>query len=201
MRLFVAIELNDETRQAISAEQNRLQEKLGTPASGRTEGLRWVRPEHMHLTLAFLGEIATDRVQTIVEVMQQPIDVEPFSIVFGGLATFPAHGAPRVAWLGLTSGAADVAAVHRHVTRRLEGVGIAPESRSFHPHLTLGRWRASTAADQRRILAAGRSDKIGHVVVETVTLIHSRLSPAGPTYAPLCEARLRDPTSVPLQSD
>lgn len=201
MRLFVAIELNDETRQAITAEQNRIQQKIGKRDGGLGGRLRWVRPDHMHLTLAFLGEIATDRVPAIAEVVRQPIDVEPFSMVFGGLGTFPGHGAPRVAWLGLTRGARDVAAVQLQVTTRLKGVGIAPESRPFHPHLTLARWRTSTAADQRRIVAAGPSEEIGHVHVESVTLIHSRLWPAGPTYTALCKGRLRDPGNVPLQSD
>jgi RNA 2',3'-cyclic 3'-phosphodiesterase len=198
MRLFVAIELNDETRRAIAAEQTRLRQKLD---KGHGSSLRWVRADHIHLTLAFLGEIAADRVETIVDVMRQPIDADRFSIVFGGLGTFPAHGAPRVVWLGLTAGAREVAVVHRQVATRLDGVGIAPESRAFHPHLTLARWRTSTAADQRRVVAADRSEDVGRIDVEAVTLIHSRLSPAGPTYTPLCEARLRDRASVPLQSD
>ena len=71
--------------------------------SGRLS-LKWIRPEHMHLTLAFLGEIDPLRGAAVVDAMSQPIEAPPFAIAFGGLGVFPPRGAPRVLWLGLVSG-------------------------------------------------------------------------------------------------
>src|SRR5262249_22786172 len=106
----------------------------------------------------------------------------------------------RVMWLGLSEGAAEVSAVQQQIAIRLESVGISRESRPFHPHLTLARWRTSTPADRRPILAAAVSQNVGRGEVAAGTLIHSQLSSAGPTYTPLCQARLRDHAGIPLQS-
>src|SRR6266700_3220933 len=85
MRLFAAVELSDDARAAIAAEQQRIASALGTAA----RSLRLVRAGHMHLTLAFIGEIAEARAAPIVEVMSPDIAQAPFQVVFGGVGTFP----------------------------------------------------------------------------------------------------------------
>ena len=198
MRVFIAIELDDEARGAVAAEQKRLKAAFG---DGAGSVLKWIRPEHMHLTLAFLGELDEGRSHTVVEAIRQPIQGDRFSIVFGGLGVFPSGGAPRVLWLGLVSGAREVGEVQRQVAERVALVGIAPEPRPFHPHLTLARWRVSRPSDRRRALAADRGRDVARLDIEAVALIQSRLSSAGPTYATLCEGRLGDSAAPPLQSD
>ena len=198
MRLFVAIELDDDARGAVAAEQKRLKSAFGDRAGS---ALRWIRPEHMHLTLAFLGELDDSRSHTVVEAIRQPIQGGRFSIVFGGLGVFPSGGAPRVLWLGLVSGAREVGNVQHQVAERLAPLGTAPEPRPFHPHLTLARWRTSGQPDRRRALAADGGRDVARLDVETVALIQSRLSSAGPIYVTLCEGRLGDSAAPPLQSD
>src|SRR6266849_3358963 len=118
MRLFVAIDLDDAAREAIGAEQQKLRKILGE--AGRSSP-RWARPEQMHLTLVFLGEI-TDaaRASAIVDAMQGDIPVAPFTMVFGGVGAFPPRGAPSVLWIGVSAGASEVAEVQRRVVERLE---------------------------------------------------------------------------------
>src|SRR5205809_4097642 len=99
MRLFVAIDLGDEVRAAIAAEQRRVGEALG----GARSTLRWVRPEHIHLTLVFLGEVDEGSSGAIVDAMSEPLDHAAFALVLGGLGVFPPQGAPRVLWLGVES--------------------------------------------------------------------------------------------------
>jgi 2'-5' RNA ligase len=197
MRLFVAIELGDAARAAITDEQRRLQAAIDV---GSRFALKWVAPARMHLTLAFLGEVANGRVEDVVEAMRQPIDVEPFSMVFGGLGVFPAVGAPRVVWLGVTCGAAAAGDVQRRVAERIRGLGLVRDARTFHPHLTLARWRESRSSDRQRVVDAGRQSAIARVDVDAVALIHSRLSPAGPAYTALCRGPLRGSALPPLQS-
>src|SRR5438552_15393805 len=72
MRLFTAIELNEDTRQAIAAEQERIAGVLGRSAAASS--LKWIRSEHMHLTLVFLGEIAETQTPAVIDAMGKDID-------------------------------------------------------------------------------------------------------------------------------
>jgi 2'-5' RNA ligase len=184
--LFVAIELDEEARRAIGVEQKRLQDML----SGRAGALRWTRPEHIHLTLAFLGDVAPDRSRSVVDALQRPLPGGRFRVTFGGLGVFPPHGSPRVVWLGLSHGAREVLAVQRHVATRVTELGIALEDRVFHPHLTLARWRRARPSDRRRVLAATRPQDVAGIDVEAVAIVESRLSSDGPAYRVLGRACL-----------
>jgi 2'-5' RNA ligase len=184
MRLFAAVELSDDARAAIAAEQHRIAAACGAAA----RLLRFVRAGHMHLTLAFIGEIAEARAGPIIEVMSGDIAHEPFQLLFGGVGTFPPDGAPRVLWLGVMRGAPEIIELSALVARRLAAVGVALEPRAFRPHLTLARWRERSRAGRLRLGAS--ADLVARVDVGAVTLYQSRLSPAGPSYTALARARL-----------
>jgi 2'-5' RNA ligase len=229
-RLFVAIELPDAVRQAIAAEQQRI---VGAGVAGapginiaRSGGVRCVRPDHLHVTLAFIGDVDEARAAAIVEASSAPLAAAPFDVAFGAAGVFPPRGAPRVLWLGLTSGAAEVGRVQRLVAARLAAIGIALEKRPFHPHVTLARWRrggrtgrgrrpsrgnpgtaenpespdgVSRTSHARRAIDGRREAPVARLAVDAVTLFQSRLSPAGSAYAPLARARLVAAPASPLQ--
>ena len=184
MRLFAAVELGDDARTAIAAEQQRIATALGDAA----RLLRFVRAGHLHLTLAFIGEIADVRSGPIIEMMSGDIEQAPFPLIFGGMGTFPPAGAPRVLWLGLVQGARELTALGALVARRLVAAGVAVEPRPFRPHLTLARWRERSRPARLRLPES--TDRVARLDVETVTLFQSRLSPAGPSYTALTRARL-----------
>src|SRR2546427_10130387 len=121
MRLFVAIDLEDDARRASAAEQKRLMQELHGESS-----LRMVRPEQMHLTLAFLGEVDDVRGAAIVDAMREDVKAAPFPIVYAGLGVFPPHGAPRVLWLGGTTGRDAPIAVQRPSAHRRAPGGVGP---------------------------------------------------------------------------
>lgn len=185
MRLFVAIDLSDEVRRAVAAEQKRIARIL---APGDTS-LKWVRPEHLHLTLAFIGNVEEPDAAPIVDAMAQPIGTDSFGVAFGGPGVFPPRGAPRVLWLGLAAGAAEVIEIQRVVVNRLGAAHAALDRRLFHPHLTLARWRSSRVAVARQAMAADRGATTPRMAVDAATLYRSRLTPTGPTYTPLARAR------------
>jgi 2'-5' RNA ligase len=189
MRLFAALDLTDEARGLIAAEQKRI---AGALEGADRSALRFVRPEHIHLTLVFVGEVDEPRGVSIVEAMRADIAQRPFRLVFSGLGAFPPHGAPRVLWLGVSDGAQHAVELQQRVARRLEGVGVGPEGRPFRPHLTLARWRERGPAD-RRVTAPAHSAEVAKVDVEAVTLFQSRLSSSGPAYTALAHARLTCP--------
>jgi 2'-5' RNA ligase len=185
VRLFVAIDLDEPARVAIGELQRRVVKALGPEQS-----LKPVDPARMHLTLAFLGEIAESAAAPIVTALSKAIEMRPFAAGFQGLGVFPERGAPRVLWLGVAAGAPQIMDVQREIAGRLEGAGVVLERRPFHPHLTLARWKASRPADRQRALSAGCHTSIAAVTVDHTTLYQSRLSQKGPAYIALAHATL-----------
>jgi len=186
MRLFIAIDLDDEARSAIGAEQRRLAAALRD--SGRSS-MKWVRTDHMHLTLIFLGEVAEASAAPIIEDSAVDLAHQPFDLQFRDVGVFPPRGAPSVLWLGVGAGAEASIALQRTLAERVARHGVPLERRPFHPHLTLARFRDSRPSDRQRATAAGHHD-VSVVHVDHVTLYQSRLSPAGPSYTPLARANL-----------
>lgn len=183
-RLFLAIDCDEAARAAIAREQARLRRALDGAS------IRWVKPDHIHLTLVFLGRIAETRVTALIEACGAPIPHRPFTLVFGGAGVFPSHGAPRVLWLGALDGAAAAADVQRLVADRVERLGFPTERRAYRPHLTLGRWRDGGRGDASRVRGAAVDRPVARVDAADVVLYESRLSPAGSSYTPLARAKL-----------
>ena len=184
-RLFVAIDLPDEARAAIAAEQRRIMAKLDP-----RRRVTIVRTEHMHLTLVFIGEVDEARRAAIAEQMAHDIDQPAFDLVFGGIGVFPPRGAPRVLWLGVSRGSDLAIDLQHRVSARLQAAGVEPERRPFNPHLTIARWRESRPADAERVIEPAGGGTVATVRVTAVTLYESRLSSAGPTHMSLTHARL-----------
>lgn len=187
MRLFVAIDLDEDARQAIGAEQKRIAKAIDDDRSA----LKWIDPAQMHLTLAFLGEIADRAAPPLVDAMSAALDVAPFVAVFQHLGVFPTSRAPRVLWLGVTQGARELATVQRTVADRLRPLAAALDERPFHAHLTLARWRTSRPRDATRALSCDRHTIVARTAIDRVTLYRSRLSTSGPSYTPLARATLK----------
>ena len=182
MRLFTAIELTESARAAIAGEQRAL-------GQGRGQ-LRLVRPEQMHLTLVFIGEVSESRAAAIADLMTSDLPVQPFRMGFGGLGAFPARGAPRVLYLDVVTGMSAAIELHDKVSDRLVSAGVRRDERPFHPHLTLGRWRESRPSDRPGVSAR---TEVAAVEVDRVTLFQSRLSSSGSAYTRLASSRLVPP--------
>ena len=186
MRLFVAIDLPEHAKQAIVREQKRIASAL---RDGRAS-LRWLKPDQIHLTLVFLGDVSEEGAPAVIETIGRHVAMRPFELTFAGLGVFPARGAPRVLWIGVTDGALQVAALQREIAQRITALKRPLESRPFHPHLTLARWRESRPADRRNVLAVEHGGAIAVIDVDAAILYHSRLSAAGPAYTALARANL-----------
>lgn len=196
MRLFLAIELEDTARAAVVSLQRRLRGTLGPDASA----LRMVRPEHLHLTLVFLGEVSEDRARALMDVLDPPLTGAPYTLALGGIGMFPPHGAPCAVWLGVIGGAADTIAARTGLVARLPQTGTRadlddspdPHECAFTPHLTLGRWRNGRPRHRRRLAESDRSGTaaVTSTRVDAVTLFHSRLGCAGASHSVLARTRL-----------
>jgi len=185
VRLFVAIEIDEAARGAIHETQQRIASAFGSDA----RMLRFVRAEHLHVTLLFLGEVAEARLLLLVDALRPPIALAPFTLTLGGVGVFPPRGAPRVLWLGLAAGAEAAIALHAQVAAR---VGVPPAGHDgqapFTPHLTLGRWR--DGRPRHREALGSRAEPVGPLAVDAVVLFRSDLSSQGPTHTALLRTPL-----------
>jgi len=191
-RLFIAVDVDDVTRDAISRISSNLRDRLDARLR-----VSWVRTDRMHITLHFDGH-ADDRMERrIRDALADPLPEAPFSLSFEGLGFFPPRGLPRVLWLGVREGLVEL----RRVQQILVGRGIVgrdlsralptplPSDQPFSPHLTLGRIRDRIPHGQMTEIASIPASA-GPCRIDRVTLYESRLSPAGPTYLRLAEAPL-----------
>jgi len=188
MRLFVAVELDEAVRRGAA----RIASSLASASEqgGGRRSVTWVAQQNLHLTLQFLGEVDSDLARTVAERLAAPLAVPVFDVGVAGVGTFPPSGPPRVIWLGVTDGAAPLAALYREVDHRLEGLGFPREDRPFRGHLTLGRVKAPCGPRFREALAGARTANAGRCRVDHVTLFESRLSPQGSTYSVVATSRL-----------
>jgi len=186
MRLFIAADLPDAVRAALAAEHRRIGAALG----GSGSALRWVKPEHAHLTLVFIGNVDDARVPAVSDAIAADVDAPSFDAAFEGIGVFPPRGAPRVLWIGVGAGARELGDLQRAMASRIAALGLPLEDRAFHPHLTLARWRESRTSDRDRALAAAPHGVIARARIDGATLYQSRLSPAGPAYTALARANL-----------
>jgi 2'-5' RNA ligase len=185
MRLFVAVDPDAPSRDALADVQQRVTRRLASDTT-----LRWVRPEHLHLTLVFLGEITESAAAAVIPAAGEPVAQAAFDLSFAGFGAFPPRGAPRALWIGVTEGAASLIALQQEMAARMARLEIPLEARSFSPHLTLARWKSSRPSDRGRALAAPPGGPIARMRVDAAVLYHSRLSSAGPSYTELARARL-----------
>jgi 2'-5' RNA ligase len=145
MRLFIAVELPETLR-----------ERLGEIQRGLDElrfGLRFVRPEGIHLTLKFLGEVEPRRLDRIAaELRAAAADAQPTTLAAGGAGFFPGLERCRVVWVGLSGDLAPLRELHRDLDIRLHRLGFPRERGAFTPHLTLARVRDGLSPEQRAAL-------------------------------------------------
>lgn len=185
MRLFLAIEPDARARAGIS------DAIAAASARDLATGLRWAPPGNIHLTLHFLGEVSPDRARVLADALSAPISARPFTVTLDRFGVFPPSGPPRIVWLGVGAGAADVIRVHAELGQRLISIGFPIETRAFTPHLTVAR--AKDAGHRlrrvREVLAGVTVPAIGWTVVEAA-LIQSDPSGSRPIYTTVASVRL-----------
>jgi len=186
-RSFFAVELNKEIEEGI----RKVQEVL----KGRVGGVRWVRPEGIHLTLKFLGEVDPDRIKEIVRKAQEAVKgVGPFKIRIRGVSGFPSAKNPRVIWIGVEDQSGLLRELQMRVEKGLEELGFKREERGYTPHLTLGRLRSGKekGAITEALKDIGDSD-LGTMEIGEITLFRSQLKPTGAEYTKLKNIPLEVP--------
>jgi 2'-5' RNA ligase len=184
IRSFIAVELPDIVRRQLESLTRELKES-DAPVG-------WVRPEGIHLTLKFLGNISPELVQQMKPVLAGigsragPIHLQP-----AGCGAFPTIKQPRVIWVGLRGESEPLVELQKQVERAMVPFGFAPEDRPFRPHLTLGRVKGrQRLLALQQILLARREFTAEAFDVTELVLYKSELRPDGARYTPQFKAPL-----------
>lgn len=188
IRTFIALVLPAEVRRLLTHALREL-DALTEPGS-----VRWVKPEHLHLTVKFLGDTPEPMVPAVGDLLQEIGGrVRAPELYLVGLGAFPAIERPRVLWAGLGGDVDGVFALFRMLEEGLSGLGIPREARPLSPHITLGRVRDRMRAPAlSQVSAAVTSAHLESPVFRSEELVffRSMLTPWGPIYEALAQVTI-----------
>lgn len=202
MRLFVALCPPDGIRSHLESAMERLRPRIPRGP------VRIVPPDQWHVTLRFLGEVASTPpvLGRLDDALREATTGVPgFSLRLDGFGCFPSTQRPRVLWAGLSGEIADLARLQARVARAAEAFNSARDEHPFHPHLTLARVRDACRPDAeaiRRALERTELPRSEPWRTTEIRLMESQLGPDGPQYRvrsvfPLAEGEARTDPPVP----
>ena len=187
MRCFIAIDIDEQIRKALASLQNELQSK----ADIKKSDVKWVKPESIHLTLKFLGEIRDEQAVDVCNITKEvasrhksfELDVESVGY-FGGRSA-------RVLWVGAGQDCENLLQLQNDLEQQLASTGWPKETRKFSGHLTLCRVRNSKAGLKLAQITENYKDfKLGTMPADSVSVYQSQLTPKGPIYTLLGNYKL-----------
>ena len=174
MRLFVALEIPSMVRENLA--------ELLTSLRAVSPQTRWVRPENLHVTLKFIGELPEAKLGVIRSALAAVRSDQPVMLDFRGLGFFPNQKHPRVFWAGIEA-SPNLKLLAAQIEKAMEKVGIPREQRPFSPHLTLARFEPPWLAEQlRAAIQEHAAREFGPLRTNQFHLIESKLKPSGAEY-------------------
>ncbi len=188
MRVFISINLPPAAQKELGGLTEKLQ-KAHWP-------VRWEKPEKIHITLVFLGEIQQSKLpklQTAVESGSK--EIKPFETSFKGLGAFPDFVKPRVVWVGLKGDLKSLAALQKGIEKELKKAKIWFDKKPFVPHMTIGRVKKGISQGAlrdlgKKIAKLRKIDLQSRILVKTVDIMKSELRPTGSVYTRLAKVNL-----------
>ena len=188
IRTFVAVELSDSIKAHIAADIAQLRQE-------QIDNMRLVRPEGVHLTIKFLGDIDANRVSTVADAMTQAAARHaPFSLALGQPGVFPNANRARVLWIGVEGDLQLLRLLQSDIEEALIAAGFPPEKQRFNPHLTIGRMHHRASREDRRratdALAALTLPEDRTIAVKAISLMKSTLLPGGAIYDQIVHTEL-----------
>lgn len=179
MRVFVALDIPEEVRQALGE----LVARLEPATAGR--GARWARVAGVHVTLKFIGEASPEKVESIKQELRAVKSPEAVDMRFRDLGFFPNARHPRVFWAGIEA-SPNLATLAAEIEERMARLGVPREDRPFRPHLTLARFKSEDGLAQlREALEKLPTKEFGTARTEELHLYQSTLKPGGAKYTKL----------------
>lgn len=179
MRTFVAVFPPPEVRRAALEAAQR-----AVP----TDRVRWTRPDNVHLTLKFLGEVPEEKIERIFAALQRVCaDHAPFDATLSRFGAFPSTRRARIIWAGTGAGSEELRTLAADVEAAFEPLGFGREERTFVPHATLGRVGGKPVELELPTVVPGEPG----FGISRVELMESTLAVGGTVYETLQSLALR----------
>ena len=184
-RSFIAIPLNE----GLHGELAQLQNKL----KAANADVKWVKPENIHITLKFLGNITDEQIEQVKNSLKNAVSgLKPYSIHLAEIGAFQKISYARVIWVGMDEGAEETKKIYQAIEEELSKGGFPKEKRPFSPHLTLGRVHSGknkqgliNVVEKEKSFSSSEKLSVGEII-----LFKSILSSVGPTYEPMFKGSL-----------
>ena len=184
MRCFTALQLPTNVRAHLEGVIDRLR-----PLRSLNDAISWTKPENLHITLKFLGEIPDDRVADLANAFRR-LPFPPLTLTLDYFLVLPGQGPARVLAAHVTGDVKPLIHLFSQIESASQPLGVSREGRPFKPHVTLGRFRRPsnrmTAATLIRIVNPALLPSPTFTAT-AYTLFQSTLTPTGPIYAPLAQ--------------
>ncbi|MFA4916468.1 MAG: RNA 2',3'-cyclic phosphodiesterase [Syntrophales bacterium] len=179
-RSFLAVELPGEILIKITDIQKLLKKTIQGIIS-------WGRPEGIHLTLKFFGNISGDDVANLSRVVERSLaNVKPLSLNVRTIGVFPSIMRPRIIWLGINGDVAPLIKLQETMDYGFQDCGFKKEARSFRPHLTMGRIKSPKGlTGLAKVVEEKENYVAGQFQADGLTLLKSDLTPKGAIYTKL----------------
>jgi len=153
--------------------------------------LKLVEPENIHATLRFLGEVQAPLLDQVRRELAQ-LAFQPFTVELRGVGAFPNPRRPNVVWVGITKGGEELQGIFSRLEPRLRGLGFPADRKGFSPHITISRVKSGRNRDALYSSIMDLSDKeFGSMMVDSIRLKKSILTPKGPVYSTIHEQKAR----------
>ncbi len=184
MRLFIALPLPRDVEEALGKLIFVLKQKAGR--------IKWVAPKNIHLTVKFLGEVSEDKLENIKSAVG--LTAGKYSIVestIDRVGAFPDLTRPRVIWAGMNGGTETLDRLVGEIEDEMARLGFVREEKRFKPHITLGRVKESSGLSDLTAFMKNYHMSPTSLRLDTLVLFKSTLTPRGPLYDRLFEAKLK----------
>jgi len=180
IRSFIAFDIDSKS---VLRELSEAKDKLVNTGAN----LKLVKPQNIHITMRFLGDVHPTMIDAIHEEMEG-VSFTPFDVELRGLGVFPNLKYVRVVWAGIHEGADKLSRVFDQLEPRLRKLGFKPDPKGFSPHLTIARVRtAHNKAELIQCVKELEDHKFGVLRADCLRLKKSVLTPKGPIYSTLKE--------------
>lgn len=180
VRTFIAVEVPLEVMSRAIQVSERLQIAQAK--------VSWVKADNLHLTLKFLGDVPDNELNDVcAAVKAAAATLSAFEAMIRGVGAFPNVRRPRTIWLGVEKGRDQLIELFEAIEDHLHPLGFRRDGRRFRPHLTIGRVRSITAANEElaELIQKRAETEFGMIIVDEITVFSSLLTPQGAVHHPL----------------
>ncbi len=177
MRTFIAVEISEAQKRAIAGLERDLKRS--------DAAISWVRPENVHITLKFLGEVPEERLQDVFRITEEVCSASvSFAVDIRDTGVFPAMKRPRVIWVGIGRGKDELKKISELLDIHLARQGFPREERPFKPHVTIGRVKGPRNIQKAIRRLQEIEFEAGSYIADKVVVMKSELKPGGAVYTP-----------------